>query len=190
VGRQVRFGVVTAVMLAVLGLPLGWLWKSISPHVRFVVFGHAKFLADPEGGGPIGTDGRFAVIALVTGIVSGVVAYALAGRDNELGLLAGLGAGGVAGSLIAFLVGYLPGRSHFDHLVHTAADGRVLTVPPDLGAKGVLVIWPLLAIIAFALLEALDLARRNAFRLPDGSLPASDLDSHPADETAAERLGG
>lgn len=186
--RQVKFGVVTAVLLALLGLPLGWLWRSISPHVRYGLVDHVAYLVNPEDTGLIGTDGRFAMIALVAGTVSGLVAYLLAGRDNELGMLAGICLGGAAGSLDGWAVGTLPGRAHFYHLVHTLPDGKILAKPPELTAYGVLVIWPLLAVVVFAFLEATDIARRHTFRLPERPLAAGDLGRDRAGQP--DQVGG
>lgn len=186
--RQVKFGVVAAVVLVLLGLPLGWLWRSISPHVRYGIVGHVAYLVNPEDTGPIGTDGRFALIGLAVGILSGLVGYLLAGRSNELGLLAGLCLGGAGGSLVAWAVGTMPGRAHFYHLVHTLADGKTLTKPPELAARGVLVIWPLLAVLVFAFLEATDMARRHTFRFPEHPLPAGDLGGDRAGEP--HQVGG
>jgi hypothetical protein len=155
--RQLRIGVVTTVVIALLGLPAGPVWRLISPREHYVKYGG---VAIPDGSTPIGIDGRFAVIGLVLGLACAVVAYLLAGRLTELPLAVGLAAGGVLGSLIAWQLGNWPGRSTFEHAAHRAADGTALTGPPDVQAHGVLLVWPLVAVVVFGLLDAADVAKR------------------------------
>jgi hypothetical protein len=144
---------VTAVVVAVLGPLAGWLWSAMIPDVKYVVLQGKPLLADPEGQGPIGIDGRFALIGAVAGIVCGLVAYAVGGRRNDIPLILGLAVGGIAASLLAWKVGHQIGLSDFKAAVRHAKDGAIITGVADLRAKGVLVFWPLLAVGVYAVLE-------------------------------------
>jgi hypothetical protein len=159
--RQLRIWAVTAGVVAILGVPAGLLWAWVSPRAGFVIISHKAYLADPESPVPIGTDARFALIGTVLGLVCGVVAYLRAGRRNEVPLALGLAVGGILGALVAWGLGHRFGLSNFDHLTATGADNTRVDGPPSLGAHGVLLLWPLLAVVIFGLLESIDLAGRT-----------------------------
>jgi hypothetical protein len=175
--REVRIGAVTTGLIAVLGPLAGLLWAWGAPAVRFTVLDGRPVLADPESQNMIAVDGRFAVIAAVAGVVCGVLAYLAGGRDNDIPLLLGLAAGGLAAASLAWWAGHQIGLGAFEHAVATAADGRTLDGPADLRARGVLVLWPLLAVAAYGLLETA-VAR----------LAPRDLGPHGAGEP--EQVGG
>lgn len=151
--REVRIWAATTVAVALLGPPAGLLWAWLSPSVRYVIVDGRPLLADPEGQAMIGVDGRFAVIAAVAGLVCGAVGYLAGGRDNDIPLLLGLAAGGLAAALLAWRVGHLVGLDGYERAVRAAVEGRTVDAPPDLRAKGALVFWPLLALACYGLLE-------------------------------------
>jgi hypothetical protein len=159
---QLRIGAAAALVIAVLGVPAGLLWTTVAPRTTYVIAGGKALLGDPESQTLIAADGWFAVLTAAAGLLCGVVAYVLAGRLRELGLLGALGAGGVAAGLIAWWVGSMVGRSSFQHAVRTARDGTAAKGALDLHAAGVVIAWPLIAVVAFGLLEALDVARRES----------------------------
>jgi hypothetical protein len=159
---QLRIGVAATLVIAVLGVPAGLLWTTVAPRTTWVITGGKALLGDPESQTLIAADGWFAVLTALAGVLCGVVAYVLAGRLGELGLLAALGVGGAAAGLIARWAGGLVGQSSFQHLVHTARDGTTARSALHLQAKGVVIAWPLVAIVVFGLLEALDVARRES----------------------------
>ncbi|MBO2465890.1 hypothetical protein J4709_50880 [Actinomadura sp. LCR2-06] len=139
--------------MTVLGPLAGLLWANTIPRVSYLIIQGEPLIADPEGEGPIGIDGRFALIGLVAGLLCGAVAYAARGRRNDIALILGLAAGGVAASLLAWRTGHLVGLGHFHDVVRHARDGATVTGVADLGAKGVLMFWPVVAVAAYGLLE-------------------------------------
>lgn len=159
---QLRIGVAAALVIAVLGVPAGLLWTTVAPRTTYVIAGGKALLGDPESQTLIAADGWFAVLTAVAGLLCAVIAYTLAGRYGEIGLISALGAGGTAAGLVAWWVGSLIGRSAFQHQLHTARDGTTVKNALDLHAAGVVIAWPLVGIVAFGLLEALDLARRDS----------------------------
>ncbi|MEU8344139.1 hypothetical protein AB0C74_20770 [Spirillospora sp. NPDC048832] len=154
----------TTAIMALLGPLAGLLWAAAAPTVTFVIVQGEALLADPEGQGPIGTDARFALIALVAGVLCGAAAYAAGGRGNDVALLLGLAAGGCAAAVLAWRTGHLIGLGDFQDAVRHARDGTTATGVADLRARGVLVFWPVAAVGAYGLLE---LAVR---RLPAGDV--------------------
>lgn len=171
-GRQVRIAVMTVVISAVLGIPAGLLWAAICPHVKYVSVNGKIFLVDPESPAVIGADGRFALITAGIGLACGVAAYLAAGRGNDLALVAGLAVGGVVAALLAWRTGHLIGLDAFHRMVRAGDRTRAFNGPADLNARGVLVCWPFVALVAYGLLEATDVAKRIR---PAGSVPAGDV---------------
>ncbi|MEO5873932.1 MAG: hypothetical protein ABIS86_20255 [Streptosporangiaceae bacterium] len=159
--RQLRIWAITVGVLTFLGVPAGLLWAWISPRAGYVIVEHKAYLADPESQALIGTDARFALIGVTLGVLCAVVAYLRAGRRNEVPLALGLAMGGLLASLTAWALGHRFGLSHFEQVTATGADGARVQAPPSLGAHGVVLLWPLLAVAVFGLLESLDLARRT-----------------------------
>lgn len=157
---------VTTATMALLGLPAGLLWAGITPPARYVVMNGEAALADIENEALIGVDGRFALIAVVAGVLCGVVAYAAGGRGRDISLVLGLAVGGAAAGLLAWWVGRQVGLDAFQRLTRTSPDGRAITGVADLRAVGVVVLWPLLAVVTFGLLEAADVAGRARSRPP------------------------
>ncbi|MFC5751152.1 hypothetical protein [Actinomadura rugatobispora] len=160
--RAFRTWAVTTLIIALLGAPAGLLWTEISPKVTYIVVQGQALLAEPEGQGPIGVDGRFALVAVVAGVLCGVGGYLAGGRGNDLPLIFGLAAGGLAASLVAWRLGHQIGLDAFQRAVRRAPDGRTVTGVAQLRATGILVFWPLLAVAVYGVLEVL------VKRLPSG----------------------
>jgi hypothetical protein len=153
---------VTTAIVTLLGPLAGLLWGNTIPKVTYVIIQGEALIADPEGEGPVGVDGRFALIGLAAGLLCGIAGYALRGRRNDIALILGLAAGGAAASLLAWRTGHLIGLGHYQDVVRHGRDGATVTGVADLRAKGVLVFWPVAAVAAYALLEVV------VRRLPPG----------------------
>jgi hypothetical protein len=160
IGRQVRIAAVTVVIAAVLGALAGLLWEAISPHVTYVSIAGKAFMVDPESPAVIGTDGRFVVITAALGLVCGIVAYLAGGRNNDLALVVGITVGGAIAALLAWRIGHQIGLDTFHRMVRASDQSKFFKGPVDLSARGVLVCWPLAALVAYGLLEAADVANR------------------------------
>lgn len=173
-------GAAAAVIAALLGPLAGLLWAGTAPAVTYVVVQGEPLLAEPEGQGPIGIDARFALIALVAGIVCGAAAYAAGGRGNDVALLLGLAAGGCAAAFLAWRTGHLIGLGGFQDAVRHARDGDTVTGVADLRARGVLMFWPVSAVAAYGLLEV------AVRRLPPGD--RGDAGTGEPDEVGGDEL--
>ncbi|TQM76000.1 hypothetical protein FHX40_2724 [Thermopolyspora flexuosa] len=147
--RHVRDVLVTAIILALLGAGAGLIWSAVAPPTRYVVGADGPRLADPSTQTLIAADGLFAVITAGAGLVCGILAFAFARRPA---VLLGLAAGGVAAGLIAERVGGSAGTT-----VLRAAEAGGFQEGSRLAvtAQGVLLAWPLFAVAAFGLLEAI-----------------------------------
>ncbi|WP_433324954.1 hypothetical protein [Spirillospora sp. CA-294931] len=187
IGKALATWAVATAVVTLLGPLAGLLWSALVPDVTYVVVQGEPLLADPEGQGPIGIDGRFAVIALVAGLVCGVVAYLFGGRGRDLPLLFALAVGGFAAAFLAWKVGHWVGLSDFERTVRAARDDQTVTGVADLRAKGVLSFWPLLAVLTYGLLEAIvkrlpadDRRKRRSGEADEVAGGELDLESAPA----------
>ena len=163
----------TTLAIALLGAPLGLLWQAISPSVQYAVVDGRAVLLDPETQALISTDGRFAILTGMAGILCGVGAYFAAGRSTDGAVVTGLAFGGAAAAVLAWRVGHQVGLGTFQSLVAGSADGAVITGVADLRALGVVVFWPVFAAGVFGLCDAVDLARRHRY-VPDLGLAPGD----------------
>jgi hypothetical protein len=159
--RQLLTATVTTLGIALPGALVGLVWQAISPSVRYVVLDGKPVLADPETQALISTDGRYAVLTALAGLVCGAAGYLAAGRGTDLAIAAGLAIGGIGAALLAWWLGHQIGLSAFQHAVRGARDGAFVTGPASLHATGALVFWPILALGVFAVCEAMDVAGRH-----------------------------
>ncbi|MEO3823644.1 hypothetical protein [Actinomadura sp. B10D3] len=179
-GRLLTIWAVTSAAVALLGPLAGLLWAVTAPKVSYVVVQGEALLAEPESQGPIGIDARFALIALVAGMLCGVVAYLAGGRGNDVALLLGLAAGGAAAAVLAWRTGHMIGLGHFQDAVRHGRDGTTVEGVADLRAKGLLVFWALPAVATYGLLEMV------VRRLPAGD--DGDAGAGEADEVGGDEL--
>jgi hypothetical protein len=159
--RHLLTATVATLVTALPGALVGFVWQAISPSVRYVVLDGKPILADPETQALISTDGRYAILTALAGLVCGAAAYLAAGRGTDIAMAAGLALGGIGAALLAWRVGHQIGLSAFEHAVRGARDGTFVTGPASLHATGAVVFWPIVALGAFGLGEVMDLARRH-----------------------------
>jgi hypothetical protein len=159
--RQLLTATVTTLGIALPGALVGLVWQAISPSVRYVVLDGKPTLADPETQALISTDGRYAILTALAGVVCGAVGYLAAGRGTDLAIAGGLAIGGIGAALLAWRLGHQIGLPAFQQAVRGAKDGAFAAGPASLHATGALVFWPILALGVFAVCEAMDLAGRH-----------------------------
>lgn len=152
---EVRQSVVIAVAVALGGLLLGLLWWQLAPHIPLVADDQAVYLKDTEGEQAIGVDGTFTLLALAFGAVSAVVVF-LVRRPGGVPLVVGLTVGSLLGAVIAWRFGVWLGPPT-DVAAHAREVGKGVTFsgPMELSAKGVLLAWPIGALLVHLGLTAL-----------------------------------
>lgn len=146
--------VITAVLTAA-GVVLGLLWLWLAPRVPLISDDTAVFLKDSEGEEAIGADGTFVLLAIGFGIVAAFAVFFYRRRGGIL-LVSGLALGGLLGSLLAWGIGVWFGPS--SDVVARAKEvgkGVVFDAPLKLNAVGVVLAWPIVAMLVHLGLTAL-----------------------------------
>jgi hypothetical protein len=179
--------------LTAAGLLLGLLWAWLAPRVPLigeVVDGEwIAYLAEIEGEQAVGADGTFTLLAAGFGLVSAALVFLLV-RRGGVPVVAGLCAGGLLGSLVAWQIGVSLGPTR-DVAAHAreVGEGVRFDAPLELHAVSALVAWPVVALLVHLTLTALFVPRDEEASeggTPDGEAPeraAAERDS-PAEEPA------
>jgi NAD/NADP transhydrogenase beta subunit len=145
---EVAVGVGTAMIVALLGAPIGLLWAAVAPKVEVVRTSEGLDLVSAETKSFVGADGWFLVIGLIVGLLCGVLAWQL-GRNRPLATVLGLAVGGVVAALIAWRVGHLVDVPRLSATLKSLPGKPIIDPTLDLRAKGVVLAWPFAAVAAF-----------------------------------------
>ncbi|MGC9667368.1 DUF2567 domain-containing protein [Planosporangium sp. 12N6] len=120
-----------AIALTVLGLPLGLLWRAVSPKVEFVMTeaGATTVQAEPEGF--VAADGWYVLITCAVGLLAAIAVWAFARRRRGPLMLLGLVVGSVAGGVLTAWLGHHIGYAHYRQLIAHAPVGTHILRPPS-----------------------------------------------------------
>lgn len=124
-------------------------WWLVAPLLEVQKRADGLYRVAGEGDeSAVAADGWFAVLALVAGIVVALVVY-LRTRPGRVGPLVALVVGGFAGAVVAWQVGHLLGPDGLRATARGLAVGAHFHGPLDLTAYGVLLAWPMGAVITY-----------------------------------------
>jgi hypothetical protein len=144
--RDVLSAIVVAVVLVVVGVPMGLIWGATTPKldVKQALNGsEAAFNA--QGGAEV----HFALLALIFGVVAGAVVGWI-GRRGSWTLPLALAVGGVGGSLVAAQVGHLQESSSVLDQLPQDIRGRVSDLADfTLRSHGFHVVFPVAALLTY-----------------------------------------
>ncbi|WP_174887154.1 hypothetical protein [Streptomyces abyssomicinicus] len=156
---ELRQAALVLAALTAAGLLLGLLWVWLAPRVPLV--GEVSdgrwvaYLAEIEGEQAVGADGTFTLLAAGFGLLSGGLVFLLV-RRGGVPVAAGLCAGGLLGSLVAWQAGASLGPTA-DVAAHAREVGAGVRfdAPLELHAVSALVAWPVVALLVHLALTAL-----------------------------------
>jgi len=138
---------------ALLGLLGGWIWGEVAPRAMLqeISTGTAE-LMNAETRAYIGADAWFCGIAVVAGLVTGIIGYRFCisryyGGTRAV-IAAGLILGGIAGAFVMLWLGEQIGLSAYNQHLASSADGTVFASSLTLGARSALAFWPMFTAIA------------------------------------------
>jgi hypothetical protein len=132
---EITAAVAVALLLSVIGFPLGWLWSSIAPHTPVQMISGGAVLSQPEQEQLIADEGWYLILTVLTGIVVASLAWALLRRYRGVPVALGLAVGGVIGGAITAWFGHSIGNAHFKELVNHAPVGTNFSAPVSLRVK-------------------------------------------------------
>lgn len=137
-----------ALVLVLLGAPLGLLWAALAPRaqVRIVTPDSVSYL-DPEPRAFLGADLSFLLIGVLLGLLVGLFAWRVAARRAP-GVVVGLALGGLLASWIAVRTGSQVGRAEFVAALRAGTPG-IVGQSLSLRAEQCLVGLPLGALAGF-----------------------------------------
>ncbi len=134
-GLTMVVALVTAIVIAALGFPLGWLWSTVAPKLPVQLNGGAAYYADPEGEQRAAQEGWFILISIGAGIVIAILVFFLLRRFRGSVMAVALGAGALVAGWLTWRFGHNIGRAHALSLVHAGKDGEIIKFPVDLRIK-------------------------------------------------------
>jgi hypothetical protein len=150
-----------AVLLAgsvLLGLLGGLIWSTLAPRALLEeVSAGAAEVVNAETRAFFGADVWFCVIAVVAGLLTGLLGYRLAVSSRagyaRAAVALALILGGVGGGLAMMWLGGQLGLSAYQHQLAASADGTRFSASLALGAKSALALWPLLTAVVLVVAE-------------------------------------
>jgi len=153
--KDLRDSALVLVAVTLMGVALGLLWLWLAPRVPLVSNAEGVFLKDTEGEAAIGADGTFLLLAVGLGALSAAAVF-LFRRNGGIALVVALAVGGLLASLLGWGIGVWFGPPR-DVVAHAREVGEGVTFDAylELRAKGVLLAWPVAAMLVHLGLTAL-----------------------------------
>jgi hypothetical protein len=129
----------------VIGLLAGLIWSAVAPKAVYTVVGKGSAdVVNPETNAFIVGDAWFCLIALIGGLIIGIVSYRLAIRKYGPLPMAAVLAGSIIAGLAARWIGQNLGLAKFNAELLSSHQGALLHAPPVLGAQPS-ILWPAIA---------------------------------------------
>ncbi|MEY9212946.1 hypothetical protein [Thermobifida halotolerans] len=172
--RNLAVGTVVFGGVTLLGAPLGLLWWLIAPRPEATVTSQG-LAPHPVTQTWFAVDGRYSVMMLAAGLVTGYLCY-LAQQyvsrrhwlDLRLPTLIGLAAGTLAGSFVAWGVGVgLDARAAAEALL-LAGPGDVVRTGLTLRSHSAPLLWPFSAVLQYGLFDAINMWQEERSGDPGG----------------------
>lgn len=124
-------------------------WWALTPPATVRKRAGGVFATGPSAEAAVAADGWFAVCALVAGVVTALVAAIATTRAGGWGILAGLTVGGLLAAALAWQLGVLLGPPALLDGAAEVQEGERFEGPLRLSAVGVVLAWPLAAVMAY-----------------------------------------
>jgi hypothetical protein len=143
---------------AALGLLGGLIWGEFAPRAMLQEIGAGTAqVINAETRAFFGADVWFCAIAVVAGLLAGLLGYrfAVAPRDGaaRAAVAAALIIGALAGEFVMLWLGERIGLSAYNHELASSASGTLFSASLALGSKSALTFWPLFTAIVLLIAE-------------------------------------
>lgn len=140
--------VATAVVFVVLGAFAGWVWSQVAAPPEYLLYrrDYAYYASEAEFTRAFDTDIAFAVTGAVGALLGGlIVGWCFWRLGWAVTVLAGLAALGAA--VVAWRLGIVLGPPSVADSAAAAQPGDTFAGPLELGARSVMLTWPIVALI-------------------------------------------
>jgi hypothetical protein len=142
----------------IVGLVGGLIWGELAPRATLQEIGNGTAeVINAETRAFFGADVWFCAIAVLAGLLTGVLGYrfALARREGaaRAAVAGALIVGALAGALVMLWLGEQMGLSAYNQHLASSPDGTVFSASLALGSKSVLALWPLFTAIVVVVAE-------------------------------------
>ena len=143
---------------AVLGLIGGLIWGEFAPRAMLEEIGTGTAqVINAETRAFFGADVWFCAIAVIAGLLTGVLGYRLAVAPREgtarAAVAAALILGALAGEFVMLWLGEQIGLSTYNHELASSANGTLFAASLALGSKSALTFWPLFTALVLLVAE-------------------------------------
>lgn len=135
--RELLLALGVAVVVALAGFPLGWLWSAIAPKTPVQMISDGAVLSQPEQEQMIADEGWYLFLTVLAGVLAAGLVWAFLRRSRGVPMVLGLSLGGVVGGSLAAWFGHHIGYAHFRHLATSAPVGTNFLAPVNLRVKQV-----------------------------------------------------
>lgn len=141
-----------------VGLVGGLIWGEFAPRAMLQEIGSGTAeVINAETRAFFGADVWFCAIAVIAGLLTGVLGYrfAVARRDGpaRAAVAGALIVGALAGALVMLWLGEQIGLSAYHQHLASSPDGTVFSASLALGSKSALALWPLFTAIVLLVAE-------------------------------------
>jgi hypothetical protein len=132
---RVLVGLALAIVVALLGVPLAYVWSSVAPWLPAQVSGDELLYADPTGEQRAGAESWFVLLMLGTGIVVALATWYGLRRFRGSVTVAALAIGATAAGWLTWRIGHNIGAGAVIAKERHAHDGQIIMLPPALRVK-------------------------------------------------------
>lgn len=147
-GSWARGIALTVGVFAVLGAIAGWVWSRVVVPPEFMLYrgGYAYYASEAEFAHAFDMDLAFAITGAVAAVLGGA---AVGWWSWRLGWLVTVlaAAGAIGAAVLAWQLGGVLGPASLADSASGAQRGDTFTGPVELGARSILLIWPIAALI-------------------------------------------
>jgi hypothetical protein len=137
----------------VLGLVAAVLWSNLAPDIQGELTATGVRIGTAQARRQFGVDGWFAVVAAGGGLVLGTIVFARH-RSRPVGALVVLAVAGLVAAAVQWSVGVLLGPAPVDEPTAELPAGSSISLPLELNAPAVVLIWSIAAVVGALLVAA------------------------------------
>ena len=137
----------------VLGLVAAVLWSSLAPDVQGELAAAGVRVGTSQARRQFGVDGWFALLAAGGGLLLGTLVFARH-RSRPVGALVALAVAGLVAAAVQWSVGVLLGPGPVGERAAELPAGSRISVPLELNAPAVLLVWSIAAVVGALLVAA------------------------------------